>query len=146
MKFPAELADDLSQDFQEDAGRLFAHLAEFAALMLGSRKVFLPAAAAVTTDGELEVIATPPAGFTDGVEMFAFLVTAARQSRDSWRSAAFVRAVVDPEYGDALEFQLDSASPGPGIAGLLAYTHGGLWRELVFGDLVVQLNPKVVWA
>jgi hypothetical protein len=31
MKFPVELADELSQDFQEDGGRLLAHLAEFAA-------------------------------------------------------------------------------------------------------------------
>jgi hypothetical protein len=146
MMIPTELNDRLSPEFQEDAATLIEYLAEFAALSLDSRKAFLPAAAAITTDGELEAVATLPAGFADSAEMFGFLVTAATQRRDSWRSAAFVRAVVDPDYGDAVEFQIDSASDDTAIAALLTYQPGGLWRATDFGDLLIQLHPKFVWV
>jgi hypothetical protein len=142
---PQELAGLLSSSEQIDTGVLVSHLGEFAWVMLNRNHAFLPAAAAISTAGELESMATPPAGFAGGPQMFRFLITAARGSREAWRCAAFAVAVVNPDYGDALEFHVDFALSETAIVALLPYRAGGLWREPKFGDLLVQPLPKFLW-
>jgi hypothetical protein len=53
--------------------------------------------------------------------------------------------VVDAECGDLLEFHLDFAEGTTGLAAVLPYRPGGLWREPRFGDLMVQPQPRFIW-
>ena len=131
---------------EADADALVEYVTGFASSMLGSRRAFLPAGAAITRTGELEPFAAEPDPTASAVEMFALLLDGARQSRDDWRAVCLAIDTAHPELGDTIEFHLDFAGGSTGLVLLLPYRPGGLWREPVFGDPVTSPGPSFVYG
>ena len=134
--------DTLGPTAEQDATKLLDYVGGFAMDMLAKHGVFAPCGAAIDRAGELIPLAAAPDGFDDTQQVYEFLVDQALAESADWRAVCFALDTVNPDYGDAVQFNLDFRDSPTGLIALLPYRPGGLLRRIRFGEAVQQAWPS----
>jgi hypothetical protein len=141
--------DEASQQAQDDLDGLLNVVLPFAQQMLEEHGEFYPFAAAITTDGELELIAGAPSLENERPRCFD-VVSACLDGlicrRDQLRAAAIVTNVrLHDTGGDAIAITTEHAE-GQAISARLPYKLGRLFRRRVqYGSLEAGPGDRRLW-
>lgn len=140
--------DDASPQAQQDLDGLLDVALGFAQQQLATRGEFFPYAAAVTDDGEAEMIAARPDAATEqpsAADVVESCVAALVSQRDHIRAGAVVTDVHVRELsGDSIRVDLEHVE-GATLTVLLPYVTKRLGKGLDYGTLQAQPGPRRIW-
>lgn len=138
--------DSASLEAQDDLDRLLDESLPFARDMLEKSGEFFPYAIALTTSGEVNLVAGDP-GEGDqpsSVAVLQTLVAGLRDQADTNRAAALISDVRLPD-SDAIRVELEH-SEGQAIVALLPYRVKRLRRGIEYGEIRAGQGERQIWS
>jgi hypothetical protein len=138
--------DTTSQEAQDDLDGLLNAVLPFAEQSLGKYGEMFPFGAAVSSGGQLEMMAADP-GQGDqppSTEILNLLYQGARESAGTRRAVAFV-ADVRIEDGDAIRVELEHRE-GTSLALVIPYTRSRFRKTISLGQMSGGVGESRIWS
>lgn len=143
----ASWRDSTSRQAQDDLDGLLNAVLPFAEQTISKHGEMYPFGAAVTTSGELKMLAADPGSGGDhpaSQDVLDGLYAGARQGRSENRAVAFV-ADVKAGGSDALRVELEHAE-GTTLVLLAPYTRTRFKKSVTLGQMTGGVGEPRVWA
>ncbi len=138
--------DTTSQEAQDDLDGLLNSVLPFAEQTLAKYGEMFPFGAAVSSEGQVEMMAADP-GQGDrppSTEILNLLYQGARESAETRRAVAFV-ADVRIEGGDAIRVELEHRE-GTSLALVIPYTRSRFRRTVSLGQMSGGAGESRIWS
>lgn len=140
--------DQTSEQAQADLDGLLGAALQLAQHLLGQNHEFYPFAAAITSAGDLEMIAGRPSDTSDDKPSSAVVLASCEgvlhSRRPELRAAALITDVRTPN-GEAVRIDLEHLE-GTALQILLPYTRYRLGRVKDFGELQASDGARRLWG
>jgi hypothetical protein len=139
--------DSASETAQTDLDNLLNAVLPFATEKLDKHGEFSPFGAAVTTEGEIRLLAADPGDEQPpSQQVLDMLIAGAQSERESLRAVGLVSDVsLSEPRTDAVRAELEH-SEGPAMAVHLPYKKKRLGRGIEYGSLMAAASERRVWS